>query len=106
MFSEPDGCRCYDETTARCPIHTIMAHHYDEGQNLITTPAPPKIDTKSLLGQQQAHEKKKSDHIAALLKEREDIKAAHAKRLTEIEIDISALGYKKPRAPRTPKGEK
>ena len=62
-----------------------------------------KIDTASLLEQQKAHEQAKSDHIAALLKEREDITAAHAKRLEEIEIDLMALGYKKPRAPRTKK---
>ena len=68
-----------------------------------TQTTAPKLDTASLLEQAKAHEKAKADHIAALLKEREDITIAHAKRLTEIEIDLSALGWKKPRAPRTKK---
>ena len=83
-----------------------MAHHYDEGQNLnsMSTPAPAaKLDTKSLLEQQQAHEKAKNDHISALLKEREDITVAHTKRLEEISIDLTALGWHKPRAARTKK---
>lgn len=65
-----------------------------------------KLDTASLLDQQKAHEKAKADHVAALLKEREDITASHAKRLEEISIDLTALGWHKPRAARTIKEKK
>lgn len=65
--------------------------------------AQPKIDTTTLLEQQKAHEKAKDEHIAALLTEQADIAAAHEKRQGEILTDLAALGYKKPRAPRTKK---
>lgn len=70
-------------------------------------PTPtPKIDTAVLLEQQKAHEKAKDEHIAALLTEQADIAGAHEKRQGEILVDLAALGYKKPRAPRTKKESK
>ncbi len=68
-----------------------------------TAPQAQKVDTAALLEQQAAYEQAKADHINALLKERADITAAHEKRLEEISRDLEALGYKKPRAPRTKK---
>lgn len=61
------------------------------------------LDTASLLEQQKAHEKAKDEHIAAFLTEQADISAAHEKRQKEILADLKALGYTKPRAPRTKK---
>lgn len=65
-----------------------------------------KLDTASLPEQAKAHEQAKTDHIVALLQERDDITAAHEKRLGEISEDLKALGYTKPRAPRTTKEKK
>ena len=62
-----------------------------------------KSDTASLLEQQAAHEKAKADHIAALLKESTDLAASTETRQKQIAVDLTALGYKKPRAARAKK---
>lgn len=38
MFADKDGCRCYDETTARCPVHT-GAEDARAGEAPMFTPA-------------------------------------------------------------------
>ena len=65
-----------------------------------------KSDTASLLEQQAAHEKAKADHITALLKESTDLAASTESRQKQIATELQALGYKKPRAPRTKKEAK
>ena len=69
----------------------------------MSTTTPSKLDTTTLLEQQAAHEKAKADHIAALLKEQADIAKAHEERQGQIATELLALGWKKPRAPRTKK---
>ena len=62
--------------------------------------------TASLLAQQAEHEQAKAEHIAALLKERDDIQKTHDDRQGQISAELMALGYKKPRAARTKKEKK
>ena len=68
-----------------------------------TSTVTQKLDTTALLAQQAEHEKAKADHITALLKEQGDIAKAHDERQGQIAAELVALGYKKPRAPRTKK---